>query len=122
MSKKILVADDDILFRRILCRKLSKSLDVVVDQVSSVSELIESTTQYQYGLILTDQDMGDLLEEKGTYAIRLIRELGYEGPIIIHSSFMSSELEEEAFNSGVDCALSKMDYSCLVDKIKEYLI
>ncbi len=115
MVAKILIADDDILFRKILCRKLSRSLDVIVDEVSTVPELIERATQHQYDLVLTDQDIGE------NYEIQQIRELGYEGPIILHSSFVGPELEKEAIDAGANYVLSKMDASGLMDKIKEYI-
>ena len=110
---KLLIADDDSLFRSGLVRRL-KRLNIDLEEVSNVKDLIRKARTQKYNILITDYDMGKNPEEKGTYAIKEIRKFDIITPIVFHSSFVSTQLLGEALSLGANYVLGKNETDALI--------
>jgi len=117
-NKKVLIAEDDDLLRKILVRHIGsnfKNLDI--DDVATCKELIEKSRSIEYSLILTDNNMEP--GTNGAEAIEEIRKFDKKTPIYMLSG--SSRAKDDALKSGATGFLDKCDDKGLDEVLSTYL-
>lgn len=101
--KPIIIADDEILICNLYKRLIKKRLiDLEIETVCNGENLVSSVKNGNYGLILTDNDMGSGI--KGLEAIKQIREFNPEIPIIFASGY---DVRDKALDAGANLAYVK---------------
>jgi len=102
MASKLefLLLDDHALFRVMLSRLLdSEPAFHVAANCSSIAEALEALTQHRIDLALLDYDLGD--NENGFQFIRLARESGFSGRVIVLTAGMSEREYVRALGLGI---------------------
>lgn len=117
MSKRMILADDELYVRDALALMISDSFpDVEVVQVEDGESLVERVRDGGFALVLTDNQMPSV---DGLEAIRQIRKFDGEVPIYMLSS---SDKEREALEAGATGYIDKVHHRPqLPDVLKQYL-
>jgi DNA-binding response OmpR family regulator len=102
---RILAVEDDDLTQRMLRLTLAKYFDI--DVCGNNIEFYNTTSKYEYDLILMDISLRDLKD-----GCELTRELRNSDkfkskPIIALTSFISNNDKQKAYDAGVDLFLEK---------------
>ncbi|MDP5141701.1 response regulator [Rheinheimera baltica] len=106
--KHILIAEDDDFMRSLLSSQCA-GLGLTVHSVENGEQAITEALSYQYDIVLTDIQM-PLCD--GTTVMRILRQLGYDRPIIAMSA-------DEIPTEGFDLILSKpFDAAMLAEVIQ----
>lgn len=116
---KALVVDDSGLMRRILLAALAKAeIDDVV-QAADGTEAVAAVVEQDFDLVLMDWNLPNL---KGIDAIREIRRMGCDMPIIMVTSEAEKVRVIEAIKAGADNYVVKpFDPGTLAARILEML-
>jgi len=117
MSINVLLVDDQTLVREGLSTLLSLSDNVtVVAQASSGREAVRLTTESEPDVILMDIRMPDL---NGIEAVELVREKGFQTPVLMLTTFDDHESIMKAIQAGAEGYLLKdVSLEVLVDAIE----
>jgi CheY-like chemotaxis protein len=102
-GKKILIVDDEDKLRRALDLWL-RSQGAAVDQATNGAEAFRKATLAQPDLIVMDLMMPDV---NGFEAIRSLRMLMKDKPIVVLTGYPTDENLEEATTSGANLCLAK---------------
>jgi len=116
MSKIILVADDNEIVRREICRLLLRETECeVCGEAEHGLDAIEKAQQLHPNLIILDLSMPVM---NGIDAARILRLRMPTVPIIMFTSYTSTFLEEEMRSAGVTEVVSKSDVFLLTLKAR----
>jgi len=116
MSKIILVADDNEIVRREICRLLLRETECeVCGEAEHGLDAIEKAQQLHPNLIILDLSMPVM---NGIDAARVLRLRMPTVPIIMFTSYTSTFLEEEMRSAGVTEMVSKSDVFLLTLKAR----
>ena len=116
---KALVVDDSAVMRKVLVGALSRAGVDEADQAGDGVECIEAVEQEDYGLILMDWNMPNML---GIDAVKKIREMGKTMPIIMVTTEAEKARVIEALKSGATNYIIKpFEPQTIVQKIQATL-
>jgi PAS domain S-box-containing protein len=102
---RILLVDDDKSDRELAALVLSGEFDrVEIEQVSTATEFSAAIATGQFGLVITEADLG---WSDGLESIELIRDLRPDCPIILFTSSTGTELWNEALRLQIDGYVGK---------------
>jgi len=94
---RILVVDDSTTMRRILINTLKGAGVTEVDEACDGQQAVDAVTATQYGLVLMDWNMPNLL---GIEALKAIRALGNTVPVIMVTTEAEKGRVLEALKAG----------------------
>jgi two-component system chemotaxis response regulator CheY len=116
---KALVVDDSEVMRKVVIGALSRAGVTDVDQAADGKEAVEKSQGGDYGLILMDWYMPNML---GLDAVKEIRALGNEVPIIMVTTEAEKSRVVEALKAGANNYIIKpFEPAAIVQKIKDVL-
>lgn len=116
---KALVVDDSAVMRKILIGALSRAGVTDVDQASDGQEAVAAVGASDFGLILMDWNMPNML---GIDAVRAIRAAGKTMPIIMVTTEAEKSRVLEALKAGANNYIIKpFEPDAIVDKIKQVM-
>ena len=116
---KALVVDDSAVMRKVLIGALGRVNIDQVDQAADGREAVEAAKATDYGLILMDWNMPNML---GIDAVKAIRELGKTMPIIMVTTEAEKSRVIEALKAGANNYVIKpFEPATIVSKIQEVL-
>ena len=116
---KALVVDDSAVMRKVLIGALGRPNIEQVDQAADGREAVEAAKATDYGLILMDWNMPNML---GIDAVKAIRELGKTMPIIMVTTEAEKSRVIEALKAGANNYVIKpFEPATIVSKIQEVL-
>jgi CheY-like chemotaxis protein len=115
MSKIILVADDNAIVRREICRLLLRETECEVFGAEHGLDAIEKAQQLHPNLIMLDLSMPVM---NGIDAARVLRLRMPTVPIIMFTSYTNTFLEDELRSAGVTEVVSKSDVFLLTLKAR----
>ena len=116
---KALVVDDSAVMRKVLIGALGRANIDQVDQAADGREAVEAAKATDYGLILMDWNMPNML---GIDAVKAIRELGKTMPIIMVTTEAEKSRVIEALKAGANNYVIKpFEPATIVSKIQEVL-
>jgi CheY-like chemotaxis protein len=118
VSKIILVADDNEVVRREICRLLIRETECEVCEAEHELDAIEKAQQLHPDLIILDLSMPVM---NGIDATRVLRLRMPTAPIIMFTSYTSTFLKEELRAAGVAEVVSKSNISGLTQKARALL-
>ena len=106
--RRALVADDNQVSRRLLCRLLEQ-LGFATDEVADGDLAVSALTQRGYDLILMDCQMPTVTGKEATVAIRMREVDGVlnRTPIVAVTGQVDLFSEEECLAAGMDAYLTK---------------
>jgi len=116
---KALVVDDSAVMRKVLVGALARAGVDEAHQAADGVECIEAVEKEEYGLILMDWNMPNML---GIDAVRKIREMGKTMPIIMVTTEAEKARVIEALKSGATNYIIKpFEPQTIVQKIQATL-
>jgi two-component system chemotaxis response regulator CheY len=116
---KALVVDDSAVMRKVLIGALSRANIVEVDQAGDGQEAVGAVDKADYGLVLMDWNMPNML---GIDAVRAIRAKGKTMPIIMVTTEAEKSRVLDAIKSGATSYIIKpFEPATIVNKIQEVL-
>lgn len=116
---KALVVDDSAVMRKVLIGALGRANIDQVDQAADGREAVEAAKANDYGLILMDWNMPNML---GIDAVKAIREMGKTMPIIMVTTEAEKSRVIEALKAGANNYVIKpFEPATIVSKIQEVL-
>lgn len=116
---KALVVDDSAVMRKVVIGALSRADITDVDQAADGQEAVNACKEGDYGLILMDWNMPNML---GIDAVRAIRALGNKTPIIMVTTEAEKSRVVEALKAGANNYIIKpFEPATIVEKIKAVL-
>ena len=119
MVKTVLVADDNEIILREICRRLLRETECeVCGEAHHGLDAIEKAQQLHPNLIILDLSMPVM---NGVDAARALRARMPTVPIIMFTSHADSFLKEELRSAGVAKMVSKSDISLLTQKARTLL-
>eukprot|EP00607_Mallomonas_marina_P001868 CAMPEP_0182424062 /NCGR_PEP_ID=MMETSP1167-20130531/10160_1 /TAXON_ID=2988 /ORGANISM="Mallomonas Sp, Strain CCMP3275" /LENGTH=396 /DNA_ID=CAMNT_0024603577 /DNA_START=934 /DNA_END=2124 /DNA_ORIENTATION=+ len=121
VPSNVLVVDDAPMNRKMMCRLLEghcESTTTAEDGADAVNKMKKAIREGSpYVLVLMDYQMPKL---DGPNAANLMREAGYNGPIIGVTGNTLQEQDEEYLNKGADIVLHKpLDYEDLLNSLSD---
>lgn len=118
MPPRILIADDNAIFRKALRQLLESADHWEILEAKSGEEAVEKSVEARPNLIILDLAMPG---KDGFAAARDISASLPSTPILMCTMHMSPLVEAEALKSGIRKVLSKADSSLLVPAIRQLL-
>ena len=119
MTMKALVVDDSAVMRKVLIGALVRAEITEVDQAADGKEALDAAIANEYGLVLMDWNMPNML---GIDAVRAIRAAGKTMPIIMVTTEAEKSRVIEALKAGANNYIIKpFEPSTIVSKIQEVL-
>ncbi|GMV90331.1 MAG: response regulator [Candidatus Hydrogenedentes bacterium] len=116
---KALVVDDSAVMRKVLIGALGRANIEDVDQAADGKEAVDAVQANEYGLVLMDWNMPNML---GIDAVKAIRQLGKTMPIIMVTTEAEKSRVIEALKSGANNYIIKpFEPATIVAKIQEVL-
>lgn len=116
---KALVVDDSAVMRKVLIGALGRANIEEVDQAADGKEAVDAVQANDYGLVLMDWNMPNML---GIDAVKAIRQLGKTMPIIMVTTEAEKSRVIEALKSGANNYIIKpFEPATIVAKIQEVL-
>lgn len=116
---RALVVDDSAVMRRVLIGALGRANITEVDQASDGQEALEATGANDYGLVLMDWNMPNML---GIDAVKAIRATGKTMPIIMVTTEAEKSRVIDALKAGANNYIIKpFKQATIVAKIQEVL-
>lgn len=116
---KALVVDDSAVMRKVLIGALARANITEVDQASDGLEAVNAAKQTEYGLVLMDWNMPNML---GIDAVREIRALGKTMPIVMVTTEAEKSRVIDALKAGASNYIIKpFEPATIVTKIQELL-
>ncbi len=102
-GQSILVVDDSVDLQLLMKRSLEMQ-GARVELVSNGEEALQSLAMHRYDVVLMDIKMPVM---DGYEAVRILRQRGYEGPIIAVTAHASLEDQQRCYEAGFDSYISK---------------
>ena len=116
---KALVVDDSAVMRKVLIGALSRASITEVDQAGDGLEAVEAVKANEYGLVLMDWNMPNML---GIDAVKAIRAEGSTVPIIMVTTEAEKSRVIDALKAGANNYIIKpFEPATIVTKIEEVL-
>lgn len=116
---KALVVDDSAVMRKVLIGALSRANITEVDQAADGQEAVNAVNASDYGLILMDWNMPNML---GIDAVKAIRAAGKTMPVIMVTTEAEKSRVIEALKAGANNYIIKpFEPATIVNKIQEVL-
>jgi len=116
---KALVVDHSAVMRKVLIGALARANITEVDQASDGLEAVNAAKQTEYGLVLMDWNMPNML---GIDAVKAIRALGKKTPIIMVTTEAEKSRVMDALKAGANNYVIKpFEPATIVGKIQEVL-
>lgn len=116
---KALVVDDSAVMRKVVIGALARADITDVDQAADGQESVDLVQKSDYGLILMDWNMPNML---GIDAVKAIRALGNTTPIIMVTTEAEKSRVVEALKAGANNYIIKpFEPNTIVDKIRSVL-
>jgi two-component system, chemotaxis family, chemotaxis protein CheY len=116
---RALVVDDSAVMRRVLIGALGRANITEVDQASDGLEAVEATGANEYGLVLMDWNMPNML---GIDAVKAILAAGKTMPIIMVTTEAEKSRVIDALKAGANNYIIKpFEPATIVAKIQEVL-
>jgi two-component system chemotaxis response regulator CheY len=116
---KALVVDDSAVMRKVLIGALGRASIESVDQAADGKEAVDAVQANDYGLVLMDWNMPNML---GIDAVKAIRGLGKTMPIIMVTTEAEKSRVIEALKAGANNYIIKpFEPATIVSKIQEVL-
>ena len=116
---KALVVDDSAVMRKVVIGALSRANITDVDQAADGVEAVKCAKENEYGLILMDWNMPNML---GIDAVREIRAGGSKAPIIMVTTEAEKSRVVEALKAGANNYIIKpFEPATILEKIKGVL-
>ena len=116
---KALVVDDSAVMRKVLIGALARAGIEEVDQAGDGQEAVTAAEAQEYGLVLMDWNMPNML---GIDAVKAIRANGKTMPIIMVTTEAEKSRVVEALKSGANNYIIKpFEPATIVTKIQEVL-
>ena len=116
---RALVVDDSAIMRKVLIGALGRANIESVDQAADGKEAVDAVQANDYGLVLMDWNMPNML---GIDAVKEIRGLGKTMPIIMVSTEADKGRIIEALKAGANNFIIKpFEPATIVAKIQEVL-
>jgi len=116
---KALVVDDSAVMRKVLIGALGRAGITEVDQAADGQEAVCATESADYGLILMDWNMPNML---GIDAVKAIRSNGKRVPIIMVTTEAEKSRVIDALKAGANNYIIKpFEPATIVTKIQEVL-
>lgn len=116
---KVLVVDDSAVMRKVLIGALSRAGITDVDQAGDGKEAVELAGKNEYGLVLMDWNMPNML---GIDAVKGIRAAGKKMPIIMVTTEAEKSRVIDALKAGANNYVIKpFEPNTIVGKIEEVL-
>ncbi|MGM0508872.1 MAG: response regulator [Fusobacteriota bacterium] len=117
-SKKILVAEDDLVNKEIIKKGLNDSR-WSIDMVENGNELLNKVENNNYDLILMDIHMP---EKNGYETTEILRKKGFNIPIIAVTAYANTKDKRKFLEIGMDDYISKpLSIKDLKEKIEKYI-
>jgi DNA-binding NarL/FixJ family response regulator len=114
--KRVLIVDDHIAMRRAVTRVLASQPNVVVcGEAENGQRAIEEAERLKPDLIVLDLSMPIM---NGLEAARILRGMMPNIPILMYTSFASSNLAEEALAAGVSRVSTKSSPPALIKDLQ----
>lgn len=114
---KALVVDDSTVMRKVLTGALGRANITDVDHAADGALAVEAVASADYGLVLMDWNMPNML---GIDAVRAIREAGKTMPIIMVTTEAEKSRVVDALRAGANNYIIKpFEPSTIVSKIQE---
>jgi two-component system NarL family response regulator len=119
MDVRVVIADDNNLYRKLLTIALEKAGFVVVEEISSGRQAVDATLRQEPDFLLLDIAMPDM---DGLAALPTIKFLRPETRIILHSMLSDPEVKARARELGADAFIPKnMDMAQLIETLRAIL-
>ena len=116
---KALVVDDSAVMRRVLIGSLAHADITEVDQAADGVEAVKAVEDVEYGLILMDWNMPNML---GIDAVKEIRAAGHKVPIIMVTTEAEKSRVIDALKAGANNYIIKpFEPATIVEKIQNVL-
>jgi two-component system chemotaxis response regulator CheY len=116
---KVLIVDDSAVMRKVLIGALSRANLTDIDQASDGAEAVRAVDTADYGLVLMDWNMPNML---GIDAVRAIRAKGKTMPIIMVTTEAEKGRVIEALKAGAqNYVIKPFEPSTIVSKIQDTL-
>lgn len=116
---KALVVDDSAVMRKVLIGALSRAKITEVDQAADGREAVEMCGNDEYGLVLMDWNMPNML---GIDAVKEIRGMGKKMPIIMVTTEAEKSRVIDALKAGANNYVIKpFEPATIVAKIEDVL-
>ncbi len=116
---RALVVDDSAVMRKVLIGALSRANINEVDQAADGLEAVKASAESDYGLVLMDWNMPNML---GIDAVKAIRAAGKTMPIIMVTTEAEKSRVIEALKAGANNYIIKpFEPQTIVGKIQEVL-
>lgn len=116
---KALVVDDSAVMRKVLIGALSRANIAEVDQAGDGKEAVEAVNNEDYGLVLMDWNMPNML---GIDAVKAIRAAGKTMPIIMVTTEAEKSRVIDALKAGANNYVIKpFEPNTIVGKIEDVL-
>lgn len=116
---KALVVDDSGVMRRVLIGALARAEVTDVDQAADGKECVEAVQNNEYGLILMEWNMPNML---GIDAVKAIRADGHKMPIIMVTTEAEKSRVVDAIKAGAnDYIIKPFEPVTIVEKIQQVL-
>ena len=104
MQKRVLIADDNGIARRAICRLIASGGFSVCGEAEDGRKAIEQARKLQPDLIVLDFSMPVM---NGLQAAKVLKQITPEVPIILYTAHASGILEKEALAAGITSVVSK---------------
>ena len=118
MSPRILIADDNAIYRKALRQLLERADHWEVIEVSDGDQAVTKSVETRPNIIILDLAMPG---KDGLTTARDISALLPATPILMCTMHMSPHVETEALKSGIQQVFSKTDSALLVPAIRQLL-
>lgn len=116
---KALVVDDSSMMRKVMIGALEKAGLHEVDQAADGDEAVQAVGRTEYGLVLLDWNMPNMT---GIDALRAIRGLGHEMPIIMVTTEAEKTRVMEALKTGASSYVIKpFQPDALISRIQQVM-
>mgnify|MGYP006280500463 CR=1 FL=1 len=116
---RALVVDDSAVMRKVLIGALQRADITEVDQAGDGVEAVNAVEQHDYGVVLMDWNMPNML---GIDAVREIRAKGKKMPIIMVTTEAEKSRVVDALKAGANNYVIKpFEPATIVHKIQEVL-
>jgi len=116
VQKRVLIVDDHLAMRRAVTRVLESQPNVVVcGEAENGRRAIEEAERLKPDLIVLDLSMPIM---NGLEAARVLRGMMPSIPILMYTSFASSNLAEEALAAGVSRVSTKSTPPALIEDLQ----
>jgi two-component system, chemotaxis family, chemotaxis protein CheY len=117
MANTILIVDDNVYIRRVVCQVFRREVDFeVCGEAENGKQAIEKAQELHPDLIVLDLSMPVM---NGLDAARVLKRLMPTVPLVMFSEYSDAFSEQEARSIGISALVSKSEHvSVLVDKAR----